>query len=81
MDVSKKYNLIDKDNLNIEHMPSILVYYDGNYYFYDGSKSSIEEMLHFINKIINPVIELTTDEDLSSFLALENEIEEKTEFF
>jgi hypothetical protein len=36
VDVSKKYNLIDKDNLNIEQMPAILVHYDGNYYFYEG---------------------------------------------
>ncbi len=79
--MSKKYNLIDKENLNIEQMPAILVYYDGNYYFYDGPKTSIEEILHFINKIINPVVELTTDEDLSAFLALENEYVEKTEFF
>jgi hypothetical protein len=33
-----------------------------------------------MNKIINPVVELTTDEDLSQFIALENEYVEKTDF-
>jgi len=62
-------------------MPTILVNFEGNYFFYEGSKSSMEEFLHFMNKIINPVVELTTDEEVSQFLALENEYVEKTEFF
>jgi hypothetical protein len=62
-------------------MPTLLVHYDGYYYYYEGSKTSHEEFLHFMNKIINPVVELTTEEDLAQFLALENEYVEKTEFF
>jgi len=46
-------------------MPTILVNYDGNYFFYEGSKSSMEEFLHFLNKIINPVVELTSEEEVS----------------
>jgi hypothetical protein len=55
-------------------MPAVLVYLDGNFFYYDGSKSSHEEFLHFMNRLINPVLEITTDEKLSSFLALENEL-------
>ncbi len=58
-------------------MPAILVKFEENYFYYEGSKSSIKEFLHFMNKIINPVVELNTDEDLSEFLALENEYVEK----
>jgi len=46
-------------------MPTLLLHYDGYYYYYEGSKTSHEEFLHFMNKIINPVVELTTDEDLA----------------
>ena len=46
-------------------MPTLLVHYDGYYYYYEGSKTSLEEFLHFMNKIINPVVELTTEEDLA----------------
>jgi hypothetical protein len=57
--------MIDKEHLNVEQMPALLVYYDGNYYFYEGSKTSEEEFLIFMNKIIHPVVDLTTDEELS----------------
>ena len=63
--MSKKPNFIDKDQLHFEQMPTILVNYDGYYYYYEGSKTSLEEFLHFMNKIINPVVELTTEEDLA----------------
>ncbi len=79
--MSKKPNLIDKEQLHFEQMPTLLVHYDGYYYYYEGSKTSHEEFLHFMIKIINPVAELTTEEELAQFLALENEYVEKTEFF
>jgi hypothetical protein len=61
-------------------MPSVFIYVDGSYSFYDTG-SSLRQVLHFINKIINPVVTLTTDAEISQFLALENEFEEKTKFF
>jgi len=45
-------------------MPSVLAYVDGGYFMYDGNKASVNELLHFINKIINPIVNLNTDEEI-----------------
>lgn len=37
--------------------------------------------MHFINKIITPVLELETEEDLINFLDLSKEPNETTKFF
>lgn len=52
----------------------------GEYYAYDGYY--IRGMfLHFINRVINPVITLTTESDIDRFLDVEKEFEEKSEFY
>lgn len=37
-------------------------------------------MIHFINKLINPVLTLTTEEQVEAFLNLEQEVQEPTKF-
>lgn len=62
MDISLKHDFIDREGLRGDTPPVIFVHYEGNNYPYDGSRESSVQMLHFINKLINPVVNLTTDD-------------------
>jgi hypothetical protein len=45
-------------------MPAVVVYYDGEYFQYEGGKENIAEFMHFVNKMINPLVNITTEEEL-----------------
>ena len=81
VDISQKYAFIEKEQITSEAAPTIAVFYDGRYYIYDGSKDSKEELIHFINRVINPIVQLKTDEDVENFLDVNKEWQEKTKFF
>jgi hypothetical protein len=72
---------MDKEGIRSDNLPSIVVYYDGQYYLYEGSKDSKAELLHFMNKLINPLVQLKSDEEVENFLDLNQEHIEKTRFF
>jgi hypothetical protein len=72
---------MEKEGLRLDMAPGIFVHFDGSYYPYEGDKNSLTQLLHFINKIITPVLELQTEEDLINFLDLEREPNETTKFF
>ena len=50
--------------------PAIHIYFDGSFYLFEGNIESLPELLHFMNKIINPLITLTTEEEVEAFLNL-----------
>lgn len=80
-DVASKAAFLDKESLRTDINPSIFVYLNGYYYMYEGNKTSLTEFLHFMNKIIYPVLELESEDDLLKFLELKNEPRELTKFF
>jgi len=43
--------------------------------------ASVTSFLHFLNKLINPLVELKTEEELLEFLELQKEHNESTKFF
>jgi hypothetical protein len=82
VDISKKWKFITKDGLRADNMPAVLVYFEGEYHVYDGTnRNNTDEILHLINKFINPIVTLDTEEELQAFLNLENEFVEKNKFF
>ncbi len=64
VDVAKKYNFVDKEYLRVETQPSVFVFFEGSYYIYEGNRSSEIEFLHWMNKLINPIVTLNTDEEI-----------------
>lgn len=64
VDINKKWEFIDRDGLRTDQIPSIFIYFEGDYFLYEGNKQTIEELLHFVNKLINPMITLSTDDDI-----------------
>ncbi|CDW90844.1 UNKNOWN [Stylonychia lemnae] len=81
LDISKKYDFIEKEGIMTQSSPSMFVYFDGQYYIFEGNVQSKVEFLHFMNKIINPLITLKTDEDVQKFLNQNEEFQENTKFF
>jgi hypothetical protein len=61
-------------------VPKIFVYKKGEYYPYEGYFMK-GMLLHFINRVINPVVYLKTPQEVEAFLETESEYEEKNEFF
>jgi hypothetical protein len=47
---------------------------------YEGPKDNIIQLLHFINRIITPILTLSTDEDIEKFLDFDKEWIEDTKF-
>ena len=56
------------------------MYKKGEYYPYDGYFMR-GMLLHFINRVINPVVVLKTESDVNNFLDSAHEWEEQTEFY
>ena len=73
VDVSKKYQFIVREGLRADNMPAVFIYFEGEYYLYEGNRETSEEMLHILNKLINPILTLETDEEIQAFLNLEAE--------
>mmetsp|Transcript_16561 Transcript_16561/g.28176 ORF Transcript_16561/g.28176 Transcript_16561/m.28176 type:complete len:297 (+) Transcript_16561:287-1177(+) len=89
VDSSKKMDLFAKEGLPNKPQPSIQVYYDGTYYEYDGSfeVEASEEggegkiaLLHFINRLLNPLVQLKSEEEIELFLDQKKEWVEKSKF-
>lgn len=81
VDVSKKYSFISQENLHRSIVPAIYVYYEGVYYNFDSKDPTPETLLHFINRLLHPLVPLRTQEQIELFLDQNTEHPEKTRFF
>ena len=61
-------------------VPKIFVYKKGEYYPYEGYFMK-GMLLHFINRVINPIVYLRTEQEIDAFLETEQEFDEKNEFY
>lgn len=77
----KKFHFMDKENIRSDSTPALIVYFDSNYYQYDGPKDNPTLFLHFINKIINPLVNLDSEEEVETFMDHQKEWKEKSKFF
>ena len=62
------------------HFPKILVYKDGSYYVY-SSFMHYPLILHFINRVLYPSLELKTIEDIDKFLDVNVEWPDRSPFY
>ena len=64
----------------MNEIPSIYVYYDGTYYPYLNSLDSPTSLLHFINRLLHPLVYLKSKASIESFLSTPSEHSELTKF-
>jgi hypothetical protein len=61
---------MDKEELFFEAVPRVIIYKDKRFFSYDSGLERLDLFLHHINRIINPVVKLETEEDVVKFLGL-----------
>ena len=59
-----KLSFLEKEQIRTEQIPAILIYFDGTYYPYDGNKESKSELLHYISRLVHPILSLDSEEEL-----------------
>ena len=59
-DISKKLNFLTDEKLGVTNIPQIYVFYDGHYYMYDAGLDQPKKFLHFMNRLLHPVVNLKT---------------------
>ena len=80
LDVAKKYEFASKEGLATNRSPTILIYYEGHYYPYDHTLAEPKYILSYINRLLHPLVNLKTAQDVENFLDLNKEYPENTKF-
>lgn len=80
-----RYNFIESTGISVNNVPAIYVFFDDKYYIHDidSTEGNIEDpttLLHLMNKIMYPLLQLDSEEDIEAFLDLSNEPKETTNF-
>jgi hypothetical protein len=48
-------------------LPAVYVVYNSKFYYFKGNKQAFDHFLHFLNRVIEPVVPLKTDSDVEEF--------------
>ena len=56
LDAAKKYSITETEGIRMNNIPSIFVYYDGRFYEYGQHFHDPVRLLHFINRLLHPVV-------------------------
>jgi hypothetical protein len=72
IDISKpsSHAVMEKEELFFDSVPRVIIYKDKRFYSYDSGYDRLDLFLHHINRIINPLVKLETEEDIVRFLGL-----------
>jgi hypothetical protein len=72
IDISKPSSqaVMEKEELFFDAVPRVIIYKDKRFYSYDSGYDRLDLFLHHINRIINPVVDLKTEDDVMNFLGL-----------
>lgn len=62
--------VLDKEELFFESVPRVIIVKDKRYFSYDSGLDRLDLFLHHINRIINPLVKLETEDDIVRFLGL-----------
>ena len=79
-DFQKKLDFIGTENLSTSKLPAIFVYFDGTFYPYENSQADAKQLLHFINRLLHPVVPLVSKDEVLAFFNNGAEHIENTRF-
>jgi hypothetical protein len=80
LDVSKYSEQVEEEKIYLDGVPRIFVYFKGSYYMYiEGDNLNL--FLMFLNKVLYPLAELKTEQQVEIFASVENEFIESTPFY
>jgi len=79
--MKQKNSIIQQQNLRTTDLPAVYVYYDGDYYpIKADSYSEHKKVIHLMNRLLHPLVNLKSQEQIEEFLNVKKEHEEKTKF-
>ena len=86
VDSAMRYNFLQETGISVNNVPAIYIFFDNKFYIHDidSTEGNIEDpttLLHLINKLMYPLLELKTEADVDAFLDLSQEPIETTNFF
>jgi hypothetical protein len=61
---------LTKEELVFDTVPRVIVYKDGRFYSYDSGFDRVDLMQHFVNRLLNPLVKLESEEEIIRFLGL-----------
>jgi len=71
IDSEKNFEFVKSEGLREYDDPTIWVFHEGTFYSYDNSLGSIKHFLAFLNKIMVPLVQLKSENEVYDFMALD----------
>ena len=73
-----RFNFLQETGISVNNVPAVYVFFDNKFYIHDidSTEGNIEDpttLLHLINKLMYPLLELKTDKEVDAFLDLSHE--------
>lgn len=75
IDVAKGHKFLAKAGIAVNQVPSIHVLVDGEVYQYTNGLHFFENANQFMNRLANPIISVTSEDQLSEFLDNKKQLE------
>jgi hypothetical protein len=80
LDISKHYEMLEPTGIKLDSIPRHFLYHDGKYYLYD-EEDHLNAFIAFINRVLYPVLELKTEQQIKNFIDTSGEVIESTPFY
>lgn len=81
VDVAEKSSFLEQQNVRTTDLPAVFVYYDGAYYSFPREHfGEPKRLIHLMNRLLHPLVNLRSQEAIETFLNVNAEHEEKTKF-
>lgn len=70
MDISKESSkaVLDRNDIAFDTVPRVLIFKDQRFYSYDAPFNRVDLLIHHLNRLLNPVVTLNSEEDIVRFM-------------
>ena len=80
LDSSLYRNMLEKESIKLQGKTRLFLYFKNKYFAYNEA-DHLHLFLHFINRVLNPIIKLTSGEQIDKFYNTKEEWIESTQFY
>ena len=56
VDLSKNHKFLERERFNFPTVPEIMIVFNGKFYVYPESSKHLDVFLHFLNRVLQPVL-------------------------
>lgn len=80
LDVQDHAKQLQGAGIYLDYLPRIFLYHNGKFHLFN-EEDNLNLLIAFINRVLNPVVELTTDGQVKNFVDTSVEVSEATDFY